>query len=50
MFNIEIKNYGYNMYSERRMKTEAGREITVHIICVQICKLKSTARTDYYKS
>lgn len=38
------------MYSEKRMKTEVGREITVHIIFIQICKLKSIAKKDYYKN
>jgi hypothetical protein len=32
VFNIEIKNYGYNMYIQRRMKTEGVKEITVQII------------------
>jgi hypothetical protein len=36
------------MYIQRRMKMEGGREIAVKIIFVQICKLKSTSRTDYH--
>jgi hypothetical protein len=50
LLNTGKINYGCNIYIQRRMKTEEGREITERVIFVQIHKLKRVARIYYYTS